>query len=593
METTLAILPWILPPLLGAVIGYVTNRIAIKMLFRPLNPKRLFGVRIPLTPGVIPRNRYDLARTIARMVSEQLLSPQALREQLDTPEFRRNLASWIRERRLSLMETQVGRPHPSPLPEGEGTSSTGGTPSLLRQAQDRPSPLPEGEGTWHAPSGGERPHPSPLPEGEGISSSPPGGEGALSGADPQPLDGILPEIAEELLAAFLASPQCARMVQSLAEQVTRDVGEKRVSDITSEEQLADFVHDHVLPALRNPELGNTASGLVSNWVRDQLNQNKRMREYLTPQNLEAVQGLIRNNLPTATWLVFNWMRQPDMSQKLVQIGQTWVEDTVRSQGILTRAILSLSGKKEEAIRDMPNIIGNLIDEAERSMSAPEMQDLIAEAVGITLERISGRRIKWLIGSNEETIYWMADRATRGAFTALSETSRASVREAANRFYEKNSTATLSEMAQRTLGVESAVVSGVTASMMLNYLTAPETPGRITGLARQMGGNSSDGDYAGDPVTLGELIPLSEEVGERLDQYLSDQVVGFLSDNLPELSRIIDVETLVVNRIDSFETRDVEQLVMSISGKHLRWINWFGAGLGAIIGLIQLGLNPPL
>jgi len=554
MEITLAILPWVLPPLLGAVIGYVTNRIAIKMLFRPLNPKRLFGVRIPLTPGVIPRNRYDLARTIARMVSEQLLSPQALREQLDTPEFRRNLASWIRERRLSLMETQVGRPHPNPLPRGEGT--------------------------WHAPSGGERPHSNPLPEGEET----------LSGAEPQPLDGILPEIAEELLAAFLASPQCARMVQSLAEQVTRDVGEKRMSDITSEEQLADFVHDRVLPALRNPELGNTASGLVGNWVRDQLNQNKRMREYLTPQNLEAVQGLIRNNLPTATWLVFNWMRQPDMSQKLVQIGQTWVEDTVRSQGILTRAILSLSGKKEEAIRDMPNIIGNLIDEAERSMSTPEMQDLIAEAVGITLERISGRRIKWLIGSNEETIYWMADRATRGAFTALSETSRASVREAANRFYEKNSTATLGEMAQRTLGVESAVVSGVTASMMLGYLTAPETPGRITGLARQMGENGGDG---GDPVTLGELIPLSEEVGERLDQYLSDQVVGFLSDNLPELSKIIDVETLVINRIDSFETRDVEDLVMSISGKHLRWINWFGAGLGAMIGLIQLAINPPL
>ena len=348
MDTVLAVLPWILPPLLGALIGYVTNRIAIKMLFRPLNPKRLFGVHIPLTPGVIPRNRYDLARTIARMVSEQLLSPQALKEQLDTPEFRRNLTAWIRDRRIALMQAPIGRP-------------------------DQPPPL---------------------------SDSVQRGGHAQNGAEPRPMDGILPEIAEELLAAFLASPQCARLVQSLAEQVTRDVGGKRVSDITSADQLTDLVHGHVLPALRNPELGNTASELVSNWIRDQLNQNKRMREYLTPQNLEAVQGLIRNNLPTATWLVFNWMRQPDMSQKLVQIGQDWVEDTVRSQGILTRAILSLSGKKEEAIRDMPNIIGRLVDEAERSLSAPEMQDLIAEAVGVTLERISGRRIKWLIGRNE-------------------------------------------------------------------------------------------------------------------------------------------------------------------------------------------------
>ena len=104
---------------------------------------------------------------------------------------------------------------------------------------------------------------------------------------------------------------------------------------------------------------------------------------------------------------------------------------------------------------------------------------------------------------------MADRATRGAFTALSETSRASVKEAANRFYEVNSDSTLGEMAERTLGVNTSVVSDMTASMMLGYLTAPETPGRITGLAHNLGGN---GEGGGNPVKLGDLIPLSEETG---------------------------------------------------------------------------------
>ena len=554
MDAALAVLPWILPPLLGAIIGYVTNRIAIKMLFRPLTPKRFLGVRVPLTPGVIPRNRFDLARTIARMVSEQLLSPKALREQLDSPEFRDNLKGWIGERRRALMQRPIGRPHPR-IEYGAGSN-----------------PLPEGEGT--------------------LGNPPPGGEETLSEADAHNggRSAFPGELAEELLAAFLKSPQCARMVQSLAEQVTEGVGGKRISDITSAEQLADFVHGNVLPALGNPELGNTASEFVSNWLRDQLNQNKRLKEYLTPENLEAVQVLIRNNLPTATWLVFNWMRQPDMSEKLVQIGRDWVEDTVRQQGLMTRAILSLSGKKEEAIRDMPNIIGNLVDEAERSLSAPEMQDLIAEAVGVTLDRISARRIKWLIGRNEQTIYWMADRATRGAFTALAETSEASVREAAGRFYDANSQTTLGEMAERTLGVQTAAVSGATASLMLSYLADPETPRHITGMARQLGQNGS-GD--GDAITLESLIPLSDETAERLDEYLADQTIGFLSAQMPELSKILDVETLVTNRINSFDVKDVEDLVMSISGRHLRWINWFGAGLGAIIGLIQLGLNPPL
>ena len=239
---------------------------------------------------------------------------------------------------------------------------------------------------------------------------------------------------------------------------------------------------------------------------------------------------------------------------------------------------------------MPNIIRRLIDEAERSLTTPEMQDLISEAVGVTLDRISGRRIKWIIGRNEQTIYWMADRVTRHAFAALSETSRAGVREAASRFYEKNSRATLGEFAERALGVETATVSGLTANLMIGYLTAPETPGQIGGLARQLGTNGGGSD---EPVSLEAIVPLSEEMAERLDQYLADHLIGFLSEQLPELSRVLNVETMVTDRINAFDVKDVEQLVLAISGRHLRWINWFGAGLGAIIGLIQLALNPPL
>ena len=50
---------------------------------------------------------------------------------------------------------------------------------------------------------------------------------------------------------------------------------------------------------------------------------------------------------------------------------------------MTRFILSLSGKKEEAIRDMPNIIG-------KALNSPEMQAITGDAVGVALDRISGR-----------------------------------------------------------------------------------------------------------------------------------------------------------------------------------------------------------
>ena len=70
------------PPLAGALIGFVTNLIAIKMLFRPLREIRVFGLRLPFTPGILPRQRHKLAASIGAMVERELLTPELLRQRL-------------------------------------------------------------------------------------------------------------------------------------------------------------------------------------------------------------------------------------------------------------------------------------------------------------------------------------------------------------------------------------------------------------------------------------------------------------------------------------------------------------------------------
>jgi uncharacterized membrane protein YheB (UPF0754 family) len=76
------------PPLAGALIGFVTNVLAIKMLFRPLRPYRIFGLRIPFTPGILPRERAKLAESIGAMVERELLTAEILRERLAGEELR-------------------------------------------------------------------------------------------------------------------------------------------------------------------------------------------------------------------------------------------------------------------------------------------------------------------------------------------------------------------------------------------------------------------------------------------------------------------------------------------------------------------------
>ena len=100
-------LPWIIPPLVGAIIGYVTNALAIKMLFRPLREIRLFGLRIPFTPGILPRKRGKLAESIGRMVERELLTPGVLRERLARTEVRENIGKALGSYTGQLLERPI------------------------------------------------------------------------------------------------------------------------------------------------------------------------------------------------------------------------------------------------------------------------------------------------------------------------------------------------------------------------------------------------------------------------------------------------------------------------------------------------------
>jgi len=82
-----AVLLFAVPPVAGAIIAYVTNVIAIRMLFRPLKEKRVFGMRVPFTPGVLPRQREKLAQSIGAMVERELITAEVLRKRLESADL--------------------------------------------------------------------------------------------------------------------------------------------------------------------------------------------------------------------------------------------------------------------------------------------------------------------------------------------------------------------------------------------------------------------------------------------------------------------------------------------------------------------------
>lgn len=73
-------------PVIGAIIGYCTNWLAVKMLFRPMEAKYLGSFKIPFTPGVIPKGKIRLAESVSKAINEQLLTKEVVEARLLSPE---------------------------------------------------------------------------------------------------------------------------------------------------------------------------------------------------------------------------------------------------------------------------------------------------------------------------------------------------------------------------------------------------------------------------------------------------------------------------------------------------------------------------
>lgn len=92
------------PIFVGAIIGYFTNWLAIKMLFRPHYEKRIMGIKIPFTPGLIPKERARIAKSIGETVGVYLLSPETIIESLKDTNV--EIKAWIISKIDKLKESR-------------------------------------------------------------------------------------------------------------------------------------------------------------------------------------------------------------------------------------------------------------------------------------------------------------------------------------------------------------------------------------------------------------------------------------------------------------------------------------------------------
>ncbi|MCI8719363.1 MAG: DUF445 family protein [Lachnospiraceae bacterium] len=100
---------WILEPFIGAVIGCFTNFIALKMLFRPYQEVKIFGRKLPFTPGMIPKRKKEVAHAIGRVINDNLLEKDDIAEALTKETTVAKIRAGIMDYHLNIPKAKEGQ----------------------------------------------------------------------------------------------------------------------------------------------------------------------------------------------------------------------------------------------------------------------------------------------------------------------------------------------------------------------------------------------------------------------------------------------------------------------------------------------------
>lgn len=97
---------YVVGAIIGAVIGYLTNWLAIKMLFRPHEEKRIFGIKVPFTPGLIPKEQKRIAASVGSAVGEYLLTEETIINNLRSDKVQEHIRTSLKRKVNDICESK-------------------------------------------------------------------------------------------------------------------------------------------------------------------------------------------------------------------------------------------------------------------------------------------------------------------------------------------------------------------------------------------------------------------------------------------------------------------------------------------------------
>ncbi|MGW8195231.1 MAG: DUF445 domain-containing protein [Desulforhopalus sp.] len=515
------------PPVIGAFIGYLTNRVAIRMLFRPLKPWRFGGFRVPMTPGVIPSKRHELALNMGEVVGDHLLTSDEIGKGLQHETFQDHLYTLIQERVDSVLQRDFGTLS-SIIPTKFVLYFDLGMRTATHQIKE------------HLHSFVQSPKFAEIVD-NAI-------DDRLEYVLSSELGNLLSWDERDITYSFLEK-NIDKMFQSEAmEQWVDDFVHQGIYRVLQEEKsLSDLLPDSVQKLLlatiekQTPYFLQRLSVIVSEpGVRDRVvrgaclgvdkfidslgSMADMVRGFL---RMETVEEKIRDYLIEKDADIVAWLQSEEVQQKVVKI----LRD--RTQDFLAKPIVRLIEARDES----------LVEDFCTQCTAQSLLLIRRKEVSATLASMIKSNIENYIDSGSITV-----REIFAMLVGEQATDRAG-------FWVKSEIRELLKAKDSLKSLDS----------MVDTLAAALLEKKVGRLAR--------------------FVP--EGVREGVSRTLQKMASAMLATEVPGLVETLNIRKIVTEKINSLDLLRLEGLLLSIMEEQFKYINLFGALLGFLIGCVNL------
>ena len=518
--------PYVVPPVAGAIIGYFTNYLAIRMLFRPLTKKYLLGLPIPLTPGIIPARRRELAVRIGDMVGDHLLTREVILERLQSPAVDDALYRWVAERFHNFVENDFGPPVtliPEALrPAWRDWWRRGWRPAY--QVVDWAVEHPDLRLLLHAP---------------------------------------VRELVRRLLATDFDDLLSAELRQLL------------------QKKLPLMIHE----GLQSPRLHSWLEMEIDRLGELLLASEKPLGKILPADLQTALLTELHRELPDLMIHFSRLLYDPVIRLRLKNRLHQGINVYIDNMGFWRRLVTSLAMSDEEIKEKIDQLVDDVAKDLATSLQQPEWQEkvfnLLAERLAALLA-MSPAQLSGRLSFARVSRGWSFIKEKLLGYLATLQWSEKFSRMIEN-LLEPLGHRPLGEILE-SWGMEAVEerIAGQLSDHICRVLRSRQVKRR---LAVVLALRFDQWFYNWPVGRLSHYLPGT--LNEPMIDFLYQQARRHLAEELPRLSERFEVKEIVEERINQLPVLQVEELLLSVMREHFTYINLFGALVGALIGVLQV------